>query len=104
MLVIFLVSCAFGLFYEDLFNGYTTQIVAHRTGGKKFSENSLDGIDYAVECGCYASEIDVRLTKDGVFVVNHDDTFERMNGNHEDSGSDLGGNPELADSGYHRYQ
>ena len=80
MLVIFLVSCAFGLFYEDLFNGYTTQIVAHRTGGKKFSENSLDGIDYAVECGCYASEIDVRLTKDGVFVVNHDDTFERMNG------------------------
>ena len=80
MLVIFLVSCAFGLFYEDLFNGYTTQIVAHRTGGKKFSENSLDGIDYAVECGCYASEIDVRLTKDGVFAVNHDDTFERMNG------------------------
>ena len=80
MLVIFLVSCAFGLFYEDLFNGYTTQIVAHRTGGLKFSENSLEGIDYAVECGCYASEIDVRLTKDGVFVVNHDDTFERMNG------------------------
>ena len=80
ILVIFLVSCAFGLFYEDLFNGYTTQIVAHRTGGKKFSENSLEGIDYAVECGCYASEIDVRLTKDGVFVVNHDDTFERMNG------------------------
>lgn len=81
--MIFLLACIFGLFYEDWFNGYSTQIVAHRSGGNAASENSLDGIEFAIDRGCYASEIDVRRTRDGVYVVNHDNTFERMNGETE---------------------
>lgn len=80
MVAVFLSSVLFGLFYEDLFNGYSTNIVAHRAGGAHASENSLDGIRYAIEQGCYASEVDIRRTRDGVYVINHDDSFERING------------------------
>ena len=80
MAAVFLAGCLFGLLYEDLFNGYSTNIVAHRAGGAHASENSLDGIRYAIEQGVYASEVDIRRTRDGVYVINHDDSFERING------------------------
>ncbi len=75
------VVCAFlGYFYNPLFTSDHTLIVAHRAGGVHASENSLEGIEYAVEAGCYASEIDIQRSKDGVYVVNHDASFARLTG------------------------
>lgn len=53
-------------------------IIAHRGGGRNAdlllaSENSLGIIQYAESFGANAIEIDVRLTKDGVPVLFHDD-------------------------------
>ena len=76
-----IVVCAFlGYFYNPLFTTDHTLIVAHRAGGVHASENSLEGIEYAIEAGCYASEIDVQRSRDGVYVINHDASFARLTG------------------------
>ena len=56
------------------------KIIAHRAGGTMASENSKEGLELAIEQGCYASEIDVQRTKDGHYIVNHDDDFKRLTG------------------------
>ena len=63
-----------------------TQIIAHRGAWKEFElpENSIASLQKALELKCYGSEFDVRRTKDGVLVVNHDpvyfgDTIELRN-------------------------
>lgn len=54
--------------------------IAHRgLHGQGVPENSLAAIERAVDHG-YAVEIDVRLSSDGVPVVFHDPTLERMTG------------------------
>ena len=57
-----------------------TRIIAHRTGGVSASENSVEGIVLAAENGCEGSETDIRRTKDGQYVINHDNTFSRLTG------------------------
>ena len=42
-------------------------------------ENSLKAVQYAVDAGLYGAEIDIHETKDGIVVVNHDDTYEGVN-------------------------
>lgn len=51
-----------------------TKIIAHRGAWKEFNlpENSIASLEKAIELKCYGSEFDVRTTKDGVLVVNHD--------------------------------
>jgi glycerophosphoryl diester phosphodiesterase len=51
-----------------------TQIIAHRGAWKEFNlpENSIASLEKAIELECYGSEFDVRITKDGILVVNHD--------------------------------
>jgi glycerophosphoryl diester phosphodiesterase len=63
-----------------------TQIIAHRGAWKEFElpENSIASLQKAIELKCYGSEFDVRRTKDGILVVNHDpvyfgDTIELRN-------------------------
>lgn len=63
-----------------------TQIIAHRGAWKEFNlpENSIASLEKAIELKCYGSEFDVRTTKDGILVVNHDpvyfgDTIELKN-------------------------
>ena len=54
--------------------------VAHRgLHGNGIPENSVPAFLKAIEAG-YAIETDVRLSKDGVPVVFHDDTLVRMTG------------------------
>lgn len=55
-------------------------IVAHRAGGELDVENSLNGLKKAIEAGAQFSEIDIQRTKDGKYVVNHDNTFLRLAG------------------------
>lgn len=54
--------------------------IAHRglhTTGTAAEENTLPAVAAAVDAG-YAVEIDVRATVDGIIVVFHDDTLDRM--------------------------
>lgn len=70
-----------GLFFDELFQGdRPIQIVAHRAGGDLAAENSLLGLEKAISMGATWSEIDVQRTKDGVYVINHDQTFARLSG------------------------
>jgi glycerophosphoryl diester phosphodiesterase len=55
-----------------------TQIIAHRGYWDKLgaAQNSLSSLENAIKMGAYGSEIDVWLTKDGVLVLNHDETYQ----------------------------
>ncbi|MCR5627074.1 MAG: glycerophosphoryl diester phosphodiesterase membrane domain-containing protein [Lachnospiraceae bacterium] len=76
-----LISVGLGLNYELFFTREEpVGIVAHRAGGTMASENSLEGLEKAIEHGCYASEIDVQRTKDGYYIINHDNDFKRLTG------------------------
>ena len=77
----FLVSIAIGVFYNRLFTDRDpVKIVAHRAGGSLASENSIDGLEKAVGHGCYGCEIDIQRTKDGCYIINHDNDFKRLTG------------------------
>ncbi len=52
-------------------------VVAHRGDWRHAPENSLQAIQNSIDMGADMVEIDVRLTKDSVFVLMHDDTIDR---------------------------
>lgn len=58
------------------------KVVAHRGGAmeKKCPDNSLEALNYAIELGCYASEIDAYITKDNQVIVAHADSGDKVNG------------------------
>ena len=56
----------------------TVTAVAHRGDPYRFRENTLDSLRSALGRGADAVEIDVRLTRDGVPVLLHDETLERL--------------------------
>lgn len=78
-----------------------TKIIAHRGAWKEFNlpENSIASLQKAIALKCYGSEFDVRRTKDGVLVVNHDPTYyndtienhsyEKLNSTKLSNGEDL---------------
>lgn len=57
-----------------------TQVIAHRTCPLDEVENSRAGIRLAAELGAAATEIDVRLSSDGVPILSHDRTTRRVTG------------------------
>src|SRR3954467_8681012 len=52
--------------------------VAHRGDPYRVRENTIDSLRSALRQGADAVEIDVRLTKDGVPVLLHDETLKRL--------------------------
>ncbi|MFJ8110779.1 glycerophosphodiester phosphodiesterase [Streptomyces sp. NPDC096132] len=52
--------------------------VAHRGDPYRFRENTLDSLRSALALGADAVEFDVRLTRDGVPVLLHDETLKRL--------------------------
>lgn len=65
---------------RKLFNGHAFEILAHRAGGRtsdllQYSENSIEMMRNASSFGATGIEIDVRLTRDGVPVLYHDNTL-----------------------------
>ncbi len=52
-------------------------ILAHRGGAHEFEENTMEGFRACYERGIRGFETDVRMTKDGVLVILHDDTLDR---------------------------
>lgn len=58
-----------------------TQIIAHRgywQSEPPTTENSLKSLENAQKLKIYGAEFDVRMTKDGVLVVNHDEHHGNM--------------------------
>lgn len=53
-------------------------VVGHRGDPYRVRENTVPSIVSAIERGADAVEVDVRLTKDGVPVLLHDDTLKRL--------------------------
>ena len=51
---------------------------AHRGGAALAPENTMAAFDNAVALGADGLELDVRLSSDGVVVVHHDATLDRM--------------------------
>ena len=55
-------------------------LVSHRGGGWEAPENTLQAFCYALFHGAQFLETDVRITKDGVIIVCHDENFSRLCG------------------------
>ena len=58
-----------------------TQIIAHRGYWQTqppTTENSIKSLENAQNLKIYGSEFDVRMTKDGILVVNHDEHHAKM--------------------------
>ena len=55
-------------------------ILAHRGGCGEGMENTLKTIQNSLDAGIKAFEIDLRITKDGSIVLQHDDTLKRTAG------------------------
>ena len=53
-------------------------VIAHRACWHKAPENSLKAIEACIKIGVDMVEIDVRRTRDGVLVLMHDATIDRM--------------------------
>lgn len=67
-------------FALPLFAQTKPAVVAHRGGAKEFTENTIAAFQRAVKLGAVAIETDIRLTKDGVVVIYHDDNVGRVEG------------------------
>lgn len=62
---------------ERLAPGQSPLIVAHRAKGGGFPENSLAGIQNALDLGVDMVKIDTQLTRDGRYILMHDPTLNR---------------------------
>src|SRR5690606_37511719 len=54
-------------------------LIAHRGGvvDSSNAENSLPALQHAIERGYWMVELDLRLTKDSVLIIQHDNHFRR---------------------------
>ena len=57
-----------------------TEVFAHRGASGYAPENTLEAFLLAIEQGADGIELDVQLSKDGVPVVIHDETVDRVTG------------------------
>jgi glycerophosphoryl diester phosphodiesterase len=55
-------------------------IIAHRGGAQESTENTIAAFQRAARIGADGIETDIRLTRDGVVVVYHDEYFGRVEG------------------------
>jgi glycerophosphoryl diester phosphodiesterase len=76
-----LVAVPSGLFFEEIVQKERQiEIVGHRGGGFGAPENTLAGIQFSIDQGAQWVEIDVQRSKDGFYILNHDQTFKRVAG------------------------
>ena len=62
---------------ERLALGQPLAVIAHRAVGGGAPENSLAGIQYAIDRGIDMVEVDVRMTGDGHYILMHDPSLAR---------------------------
>uniref|UniRef100_UPI0032172DC4 glycerophosphodiester phosphodiesterase family protein n=1 Tax=uncultured Draconibacterium sp. TaxID=1573823 RepID=UPI0032172DC4 len=62
--------------FHDTNSDYV-MVAAHRAGHNDYVENSLPAIQHAIDLGVDIIELDVKVTKDSIVVLNHDRTIDR---------------------------
>ena len=55
----------------------TVLVAAHRGDWRNYPENSLEGINSAIEMGVDIVELDLQCTRDSVLILMHDNTLDR---------------------------
>lgn len=78
-----LVTSAAVMAYAASFVTQAPQIalVGHRGGPSEAAiENSMEAIEYSIDQGAHYVEVDIQRTKDGHYILNHDNTFARLAG------------------------
>lgn len=60
----------------------SVQVIAHRGASAYAPENTQAAFDLALDMGADALETDVRLTRDGVLVLCHDSSVDRISNGH----------------------
>src|SRR6266540_4545802 len=56
----------------------SADIICHRGASEHAHENTLEALRATFELGGDGNEFDIRMTKDGVLVVFHDDMLDRL--------------------------
>ena len=59
-------------------NAPRTMVIAHQGGDGVWPSNTLFAFEHAADLGVDVLEMDIHMTKDGVLVVSHDETVDRM--------------------------
>ncbi|WP_395629971.1 glycerophosphodiester phosphodiesterase [Aquidulcibacter sp.] len=75
--------------------------IAHGGGQGHAPPNTLEALQLADEMGADVLEIDLQLTKDGVLVLHHDDTLDRITDMKGPIAAKTWAELQKADSGYH---
>lgn len=76
--ILIIIAIPGGVMFNEIFKpDYPIEIMGHR-GGNEAPENTISAIKKSIESGADWVEIDVQRTKDGIYILNHDDTFERV--------------------------
>lgn len=81
--IILLLAVPMGIYFNEAFRyERSINIIGHRGGGGgHIPENSISSIKQAITYGAEYVEIDIQRTYDGNYILNHDNTFNRMAGN-----------------------
>jgi len=64
----------------DVLEPHKPLVIAHRGGALESTENTILAFQRAARIGAAGIETDIRLTRDGVVVVYHDEYFGRVEG------------------------
>jgi glycerophosphoryl diester phosphodiesterase len=76
-------------------------VFAHRGGSKLRPENTLVAFDHGLALGADGLEFDVRLSRDGVPMVHHDETLDRTTSGRGPLTAHTAATLEQLDAGYH---
>ena len=76
--LIILVSCSLTVYAQH--SSY--YLIAHRGGvvDSTYTENGLPALQAAIKRGYKMVEVDLRITKDSVLIIHHDNNFKRYYG------------------------
>lgn len=69
-----------GVVFDRMTPNQEIQVMSHRAGGFSAPENSISGVRYAIASEADWIEIDVQRTKDGKYILFHDDDLIRTAG------------------------
>ena len=58
------------------------RIFSHRGGRMEYDENTLEAFQASYDAGYRGFETDIRMTRDGAFVITHDHTLDRTTDGH----------------------
>jgi glycerophosphoryl diester phosphodiesterase/HEAT repeat protein len=67
-----------GVAFSGILDRGPTRMMCHRTANRDVPENTLESLAFASRMGCSVVEIDLRVTRDGQVVLNHDGMLERL--------------------------